>query len=362
MPDIIDPILRTAAVMAALLLAATFLTAGRNRPAALPGAMLCAAAAAFFVTSASGASETLGLAGYVLTAVCVTKALWFWLFARALFLDGAQLGARHVALALGVSILGTWQQKVFLPEFRAGSTTTLERFAAFGFEAMLLLLVALGLYAAWRGMANDLVERRRRQRLLFIVTAGVYLAATLAVQSHNLLLNATTPLLATLTNMTVVAAACLAASWLMLQPRRNSWLDTALPAGTAVLTPAESVVQRKLERAIAAERIFVQEGLTIGTLAAHLDAPEPALRRVINTGLGYRNFNDFLHTLRLREACAELARTERARVPVLSIAMNVGYGSIGAFNRAFKKRLGVTPTDYRRSALERRDAGPDSPR
>ena len=44
----------------------------------------------------------------------------------------------------------------------------------------------------------------------------------------------------------------------------------------------------------------------------------------------------------------ELARPEQARLPVLSVAMKVGYGSVGAFNRAFKARIGVTPTDYRR--------------
>ena len=36
---------------------------------------------------------------------------------------------------------------------------------------------------------------------------------------------------------------------------------------------------------------------------------------------------------------------------MLAIAMKVGYGSIGAFNRAFKSRIGMTPTDYRRNAI-----------
>jgi AraC-like DNA-binding protein len=71
---------------------------------------------------------------------------------------------------------------------------------------------------------------------------------------------------------------------------------------------------------------------------------------VINQGLGYRNFNDFLHHYRIREACARLQRAEDAHVPVLSIALDVGFGSIGPFNRAFKARVGMTPTAYRRSA------------
>jgi AraC-like DNA-binding protein len=39
-----------------------------------------------------------------------------------------------------------------------------------------------------------------------------------------------------------------------------------------------------------------------------------------------------------------LSRLEEAHLPVLTIALDCGYGSIGPFNRAFKTRFGVTPT------------------
>ena len=73
---------------------------------------------------------------------------------------------------------------------------------------------------------------------------------------------------------------------------------------------------------------------------------------MINQGLGHRNFNDFLHSYRIREACARLRRPGQARLPVLSVALDVGYGSIGPFNRAFKARMGMTPTTFRRSAAD----------
>jgi AraC-like DNA-binding protein len=37
-------------------------------------------------------------------------------------------------------------------------------------------------------------------------------------------------------------------------------------------------------------------------------------------------------------------------LPVLSIALEVGYGSIGPFNRAFKARMGMTPSRFRKAA------------
>jgi AraC-like DNA-binding protein len=35
-------------------------------------------------------------------------------------------------------------------------------------------------------------------------------------------------------------------------------------------------------------------------------------------------------------------------VPVLTIAMDSGFQSLGPFNRAFKADTGLTPTEYRR--------------
>jgi len=35
-------------------------------------------------------------------------------------------------------------------------------------------------------------------------------------------------------------------------------------------------------------------------------------------------------------------------VPVITIAMDAGFQSLGPFNRAFKATTGVTPTEYRR--------------
>jgi len=349
MPDPVDTVLRTVAVMAAILLASLLFASARQRPAALPGAIFCLAVAAFFVTSAPGGGAGLGGWGYLLTALCVTKAVWFWLFARALFNDDARLGKSQLAIVAAVAVAGTWQQTVFLANFRAGTANGWEILAGYGFEATLLLFVLLGVREAWRGLAVDLVERRRRLRLGFMLATGAYLTAALGVQSYNLLQGVSTPPLAAWANMTLVAAACLTAAWFLVRPRNESWLDPARTAATVALTRAESAALERLEAALESDRVFLQEGLTIGALAEHLGTREHVLRKVINRGMGYRNFNDFLHAQRIRQACDELARPEQARLPVLTIAMNVGYGSIGAFNRAFKARIGMTPTEYRRN-------------
>ena len=106
------------------------------------------------------------------------------------------------------------------------------------------------------------------------------------------------------------------------------------------------------------QHAYRREGLTLAMLAETVGLGEAALRSLINQELGYRNFNDFLHHYRLQEAAARLTSQD---LPILSIALECGYGSIGPFNRAFRQRFGMTPTEYRAAArMERHRSAPST--
>ena len=61
--------------------------------------------------------------------------------------------------------------------------------------------------------------------------------------------------------------------------------------------------------------------------------------------LGIR-FNDYLHYLRISEACKLLRNTDYS---ITEIGDAVGYNTPRTFNRAFLKQTGTTPTEYRHS-------------
>jgi AraC-like DNA-binding protein/uncharacterized membrane protein (DUF373 family) len=344
-------ILRTAAVLVLLSLAGLMLASRRRDQTPWLGALSAAAVAAFVVTSTRGAEAWLGTWQYPLTALCVAKAALFWLFARGLFSEEFRLRGTHVAI-VGVTVAyGLWQQLVFNPMATYGLATAWERLAAAGFELWVLVLVLLTLTEAYRGLAVDLVERRRRMRILFVAGVSAFLAAAVIVQTYNLIQSTNTPDLLVLANLALIATAGFAALWNLVQLRDASWLEPEPAKATpAELTPIEQQFLSSLKSQIEDRHVYREERLTIGSLAERLGTREQVLRRVINRGLGYRNFNDFLHACRIREACEHLRRAEEARLPVLSIALGVGYGSIGPFNRAFKARMGMTPTRFRQSA------------
>jgi AraC-like DNA-binding protein len=343
-------VLRTAAVLVLLTLAGLMLAARRRDHTPWLGALSAAAVAAFVVTSGRGAGSWLGVLVYPLTALCVAKAAFFRLFARGLFSDEMRLGRADWAV-IGITVAwGLWQQLVFSRLQFQGIASLGQRLAAAGFELWVLGLVLLTLAEAWRGLAVDLVERRRRLRILFVAGVSAFLAAAVAVQGYNLAQSTTTPELLTWATLSLIVTAGLAAIVNLVQLRTASWLEPE----PALARPGDlGALERQVLRALQAEfdqrRVYREEGLTITALAGRLGTREQVLRRVINQGLGYRNFKDFLHAYRIREACERLRRVEDSRLPVLSIALHVGYGSIGPFNRAFKARMGMTPTHFRQA-------------
>lgn len=346
----VEFILRTLAVAVTVVLACLLARIGKHRPAAWPGAMFCLAVAAFVITSGRGASNFLGIGVWPLTALCVTKGVWFWLFATALFNQTWVVRPFHFGLVIAVVITGTWQQLVFLERFSSGTTSGIENIFGFGFDAALGVFVVLAIRTAWNGLDVDLVEGRRRLRIMFLIATGCYLTTALGIQSHNILMATSTAHWLVVANLGAIIAAASSGIAALLQMGPGRWLEPAKKSAPP-LNRIEHCILEQLKAAMDTSDIFLADGLTISKLAAHLNTQEHILRRAINRGLGYKNFNDFLNDRRIRAACKELAQSEKTRTPVVTIAMNVGYRSVGTFNRAFKARTGMTPTDYRQRHL-----------
>jgi AraC-like DNA-binding protein len=346
----LDLALRIAVTLQLAALAALLTASARGGLAARLGSLFCASVIAFVVTSAP---IRLGTIAYPLTALCVAKPALFWLFAKALFGDGFRVRRAHVAATLALIVLGLWHEFDFGRDVRAGTGTPFALVGSLAYEGLVLAFVLAALHEAWRGLATDLVEKRRRLRVALVAGVAAYLAVVVAVQLSNLVLGVRTATPLVLANLGLMLAAAFATTLSLVEIRRASWLDAVgvtnvEPVAAAMASPVEGALLADLTRRMAAESLYRREGLTIGALARTLGTQEYLLRRVINRQLGYRNFNDFLHSYRIPEACARLRSQVEAKRPVLSIALDLGYNSIGPFNRAFKARTGMTPTEFRR--------------
>jgi AraC-like DNA-binding protein len=266
-----------------------------------------------------------------------------WLFALRLF---EREPDRRIVWAAALVLLGAWIIGYFVfPHLHIGF---------YIIHLLGLALVADLVRNAFSGRADDLVEKRRMLRLwlplLVAAQAGGILAFELITGIGSGYLDPRIQL----GNAILILALVLFAGRTLLRTEPQLLVESEaapMPSDAASeLSPSEVVLRDKLTTAMAAGH-YRFPGLTIAGLAAHLEVPEHRLRSLINRRLGHRNFAAFLNGYRIAEAQQVLADRGRVDLPVLTIAMDLGYNSLPTFNRAFRVVTGQTPTDFRRAAI-----------
>ena len=345
----LDLALRAATVALLLVLAATLYRDFRHAVAGRLAVAFALGSAAHAVTYAIGNPTPATLWRAPIIALSTGNIVVFWLFTRALFDDGFRLRPWHAAIWLAVVAFSFVNCALLAP---AGGGDA--RLSVIAINLLVLGFIALAVAQTVASWPADLVEGRRHVRLFIVIAAALYgginAVLHLAITDGRMaeIANAANAGLLT----AIVAAICVA----MLRVDGAELFDAMPAANEAPVLPDTSAADKKLVdalmRLMADERIYRHDNVTIGTLATKLRIPEYRLRRLINQKLGYRNFNVFLNNHRIEEAKAALADPAQAEVPVITIAMDAGFASLGPFNRAFKAVTGVTPTEYRRLKVD----------
>lgn len=271
-----------------------------------------------------------------------------WLAVQAIFDDGFAWSVFKTCALIGTLVVG-W---VAYKGLGGAASTVL-------YKALLVLFSLATLWMVLKHWHSDLVLPRRRLRTSVAGGLSVYVLVVVCVEIAYIG-NKAPDVLALLHLMGITFVAGLLAQVMARHPPEQ-WLRASKPEYPAAAKPLatnltsaltqtpqaidrKSALRKRLLQAMGEQRVYAQEGLTLALLATQLEATPALLRESINHHLGYRNFNDFLHRYRIDEAAQRLQRQD---LPILSIALDVGYGSIGPFNRAFKQLKGITPSEYR---------------
>ncbi len=338
-----DTVVRLVSIGASLLLLLLLLAgqASRGIKVALVGLLL--GAMAYLINSSDAFREMWSPFG-MLDLFSIFVPFWIWLFARRLF-EKEPLPAMLWSIA--AVMLACW----YFGNFQQWSQPV-------GFylvHIIGLLLVFDILRTAIIGREDDLVEKRRLIRLWFPILV--------ALQSGGVLLfeiisgDAIRHDAIQLVNAVLIFALTLFSGLALLRtdPELFNTADSRpVQASANPLSASEQVLKEKLDEAMGAQH-YLTAGLTIASLAEHLSTPEHRLRALINQRMGHRNFSAFLNQHRIAHARKILSDRDSVDLPVLTIAMDLGYNSLPTFNRAFRAETGTTPSDYRREALAKPD-------
>ena len=270
-----------------------------------------------------------------------------WLFCCSLFVDRYRLQYWQLSLALVTLIFPP------LGMLLGESQSVLLRYLFSTFpQAVEFVFLIMALAVVLRHWRSDLLESRRTLRVWFAAyigsyTLGIIFAREIVFRGESWL---------HVWEYLPAGAMFLICNCFLLEFKSNLFdsITGAKPVAVepTALAPASSETEEVDEALVQAiteqmteHKIYREMGLTIGQLAKRLDLQEYRLRRIINAGMGYRNFNDFLNTYRIREACSRL--TGEPDTAVLNIALDIGFRSLSSFNKAFKDSEAMTPTAYR---------------
>src|SRR5690606_35124986 len=103
-----------------------------------------------------------------------------------------------------------------------------------------------------------------------------------------------------------------------------------------------------LTRLMEQEKPYLVSALTLEKLAGQLQVPARTLSNIINRQFEC-NFFEFINSYRIEEAKRLLADSKYAAKNMLEVMYDVGFNSKATFNTLFKKKVGMTPSEYRKS-------------
>lgn len=285
----------------------------------------------------------------------------FMLYCYYLFQDGKRVPLPFIILVVVQLLLEHLNYRSFRPSpfLSVAADGTLSQLLLGPITDLIQLSFAvLAVYWTARGWSSDLVEGRRLLRWIIVSVQGGLLLVIVFLE--NYLVRSDSPLYEVVHALIVYAIALICFTMVVVMLKfdyvtlsrviRKVTPFAAVP--TLHTEDALEVEVKRFNKVFQEDRVYREHGLTIANLASKLDLPEYRLRALINKRLGYRNFNALLHEYRIEDAGRMLSDHTQRHLPVLTIALTVGYQSITPFNNAFRQMKGVTPTEFRRNALQ----------
>lgn len=352
--------LQATALCLSLLWLVLALVARPGRPLNVVWALFCGSLAMLMTRSLVGPDAG---TWYVLLGVgaCFT-CNGFWLVARALFREGRPFTAVQIGLVGLVAVLIMLSQR--------GFHTPL----ALAVDELLGLLSSTTLVLAfWEGLRGWSSHRgiERAMRVVFLATYGGCVGMALLLPIMLGQTSDAAALCAAAAATTIIFVTQGLVAWRVRHPLEDCLhvhadVDASAPcetngtsqpagvrascadtAGDAVIRHEDIELARKIERHMRSQQPYLQPELKLSQLAQALDVSEYRISRAIHDVLGHRNVNRYVNAFRLEHARALLANSACDDWSTLVIGLESGFGSLGAFHRAFKTETGSPPGEFR---------------
>ncbi|WP_336070127.1 AraC family transcriptional regulator [Mesoflavibacter sp. CH_XMU1404-2] len=197
---------------------------------------------------------------------------------------------------------------------------------------------------------NSLINYKWLKQFLIIISIGILLTFIKNVLKFN---TEDTVVINNIRILTLLFGVGLM-SWLfskaLLAPKVFQGIDSSITSLSDKKIEVEDKRVQEIFEFMEKEKPYLDPSLTLQKLAGQLQINSRDLSVIINQQIG-KHFFDFVNEYRIENAKKLLSENSKSQLTVLEILYEVGFNSKSSFNTSFKKLVGVTPTEYRKSKV-----------
>jgi AraC-like DNA-binding protein len=117
--------------------------------------------------------------------------------------------------------------------------------------------------------------------------------------------------------------------------------------GSSLTAEERDSIQSRLTVLMVNEKIFLNPEITLDELSQKLAVSSKKLSQLLNETY-QQNYFDFINSYRIEEAKRLITESEDPKITVLEIMYQAGFNSKSSFNTLFKKKAGLTPSEYKK--------------
>ncbi len=276
-----------------------------------------------------------------------------WLFIMSLLNDDFRINIKSILVLLMSSAIPFMY---FLTHVDILPSTS-----SFYWHFHMPVIVGIVLHIVWvvvTGFKDDLIGLRRQARVwLIAIPTSLIITSVVAEYTVSEEVQIVVNLIAEFIGVSLL--------FLLLASFKDRFLDFSIPNEETLqaatqddvnipkIQTKDKVAFERLMALMNKEKAYLDADLSVNSLADKVGIPAHQLRVIINQGLGYKNFSAFLAHYRIIQIKVALEDPEKARIPILSIALNNGFSSLATFNRLFKNEVGIAAGEYRKQSLSK---------
>lgn len=144
--------------------------------------------------------------------------------------------------------------------------------------------------------------------------------------------------------------------WLGIKGFVISQVDNiALKKSTPVSNPlSPAIIQQtisSLKKAMNDDKLFLNPSLNLNMLAEHTAITQKTISAVLNQHLN-KSFTEFINEYRVECFKQKLLQPEMENFTIAGVALECGFSSPATFQRMFKQITGMSPSEFRNTALQ----------